>query len=233
MRKTTIALFAALPATLLMMSWSYALPSCCQRGNSPTPINSLVSAPERTPRALNVRIQAPVYRELPRQTARVSPQRSGTLPLQTTAARPVSLPAANPASPSPAACCQGVGTGYRSGAYNSWRQVGANVDYPALPTGCCGGCGYRGYGAAANLRGYWASGAYGQGWTQSNGPACCAVDNVQTSPGLSVSNRNANPVPATAVQARTTYSWGVYPAGAGPFGKPGYFPGARTWQNTW
>jgi hypothetical protein len=171
MRKTAIALFAALPATLLMMSWSYALPSCCQGGNSPPPINYFVSVPEGTPRALDVRAKAPDYRELPGQTARVSLQRSGS--------------------------------------------------------------GYRGCGAAANLRGCRASGAYGQGLTQSNVPACCAADNVQTSPGLSVSNHNANPVPATVGRARTPDRWGVYPAGAGPFEKPGYFPGAQAWQNTW
>lgn len=232
MNTLRIALPVALVAVCIMVSAGYALPSCCQSGNSnnPNAVNSAFPFQGSELRAPVTRIRIQSYRPVPRQAAApAQPVRQANSP--GAGAYPRFARTAQPSASALPSCCAAGNGGYQVRAtrgYPQYGQVRPVATMGAISGGCCGG-GYRQARVPSCCSaGGGASAGYARPTAPSSGvPSCCATSSGKTAGYQKAPRGTVRAVPASAVQAtRTSYYWGTQ-AGAGAFGKPGYFPQAK------
>ncbi|MDQ7781234.1 MAG: hypothetical protein RDU20_00050 [Desulfomonilaceae bacterium] len=225
MRRLEIILLAALCASLLMVSSSLALPSCCGAndrgavnivgvpGSSPVAGFGAPSAPEPSPR----------YRTESRRAASPPPFRAL-------------------AASSVPSCCAVDGARYPQGASRyvpNYGQVGPRAASGPAGTygGCCGAPVYSNRPAVENLpsccstgRGSYARYQGAPAPASNISPCRRAGCGTGAAYEASPSRQPARAVPASATQRIGNAYYRNSVADSGPFGKPGYFPTVR---NMW
>lgn len=250
MRTMKTAIPAACLAIFLMISMSWALPSCCRSGKSSNSPASFATGQGGS-------LQAPVApervvrrRPVPKQHVAVARPIRTTASVQTR--RPVPRPqAGQPVAASAPSCCASSSAGYRSVSSPTYTQARPQATIRGISSGyagrgytygcrysqsglssCCGGSGYGRSTLQAGLPSCCGAPGYVTPAQQAGVPSCCAVNGATSTQYRPTSSGTVRPVPASSASNRS-YGWGAYPAAAGAFGKPGYFPGSTPWNNRW
>ncbi len=207
MRELRTILPFALLAALLMVSTSYALPSCCQTGDSSntSTVSSFWSSYTSGFRAPSAPEPVQNYRpEIRRAAAPAQPIDKPTSARTRNAAKPAPVPRAA-ASSLPSCCAVDGSSGYQQSAsryYPDYRQVRPQATLGAISSygGCCGAPVYPSQAAATNLPSCCSTGGSYAGYrgapaptSVSNLPPCCS-----TGGGSTARQYRAAPAPSTS-----------------------------------
>lgn len=220
------ALTIVFPATLLVFALAsvpvLALPSCCEPGGGGQQVSPLTQANVNVPV-----VPTPSSYDSPRGT-RAPFEARWQASQKAYAVESRDFPRAKPISRIVAApsCCQAAARPIQGG-YQACCQ--------GQPAGCPGGAyarsGQSGWSGAAVDGGY-----RRDAYAPAALPPCCSAGqgapcaSSLDRPGTSAAAARVVPVSGTR---RPDYRWGVYPANAGAFGKPGYFPGSYPASTPW